>query len=248
MPSRLLSEPILRTCWIWSRKSSKVKVALAQLLLQLPRLLLVDGALGLLDEREHVAHAQDARGHAVGMEVLEVVELLAAAGELDGLAGDRPHGEGGAAAGVAVHLGEDDAVELHLLLELQGHVDRVLAGHGVEHQQDVVRLDRVADAHQLVHELLVDVQAAGGVDDEHVAPLAPRPLHPVLGDVHRVGLGALVVDRHAQLLAQGSSAGRRRPGGRRRRPPGPGSCPARAGSWPACRRRWSCPSPAGPPS
>ena len=34
-------------------------------------------------------------------------------------------------------------------------------------------------------------------------PFCARPLHPVLGDVHRVGLGALVVDGHAQLLAQG---------------------------------------------
>ena len=34
-------------------------------------------------------------------------------------------------------------------------------------------------------------------------PLSAGPLHAVLGDVHRVGLGALVVDRHAQLLAQG---------------------------------------------
>ena len=42
---------------------------------------LVDLGLGLLDEREHVAHAEDAGGHAVGMELLEGVELLADADE-----------------------------------------------------------------------------------------------------------------------------------------------------------------------
>ena len=57
------------------------------------------------------------------------------------------------------------------LRELLGDVDRVLAGHRVDDEQDRVRLDRVADAHELGHQLLVDVQAAGGVDDDHVLAL-----------------------------------------------------------------------------
>ena len=46
--------------------------------------LLVHGALGLLDEAEHVAHPEDAVGHPVGVELVEVVELLAGGGEGDG--------------------------------------------------------------------------------------------------------------------------------------------------------------------
>ena len=76
---------------------------------------------------------------------------------------------GGAAAGVAVELGQDDAVEVDLAVEGLGGVDGVLAGHGVDDQQHVVRLDGVADVDELGHQLLVDVQPAGGVDDDDVA-------------------------------------------------------------------------------
>ena len=50
---------------------------------------LVDLRLGLLDERQDVAHAEDPLGHPVGVEALEVVELLARRGVEDRLAGDR---------------------------------------------------------------------------------------------------------------------------------------------------------------
>ena len=77
----------------------------------------LDRVLGLLDQRQDVAHAEDARGHAVGVEVLELVELLADRGELDRLAGDRLDRERRAAARVAVELRQHDAVEGDPLLE-----------------------------------------------------------------------------------------------------------------------------------
>ena len=137
------------------------------------------------------------------MELLELVELLADRHELDRHAGDGPHGERRAAARVAVELRHHEAVEGDPLAERLGHVDRVLAGHRVEHEQRVGGLDRVAHAHELVHQLGVDVQAAGGVDDHDVAPLLARLPHAPLGDVDRVGVGALLVDRHAGLRADG---------------------------------------------
>src|SRR5262245_1141657 len=48
---------------------------LAQLLDQGLGLLAIDGLLRLFDQREHVAHAEDARGHAVGVERLQRVSL-----------------------------------------------------------------------------------------------------------------------------------------------------------------------------
>ena len=116
MPEDLVEGPHLLELGHLVEEVLQVELLLAQLFLQLPGLLLVVALLGLVDEGEHVAHAQDARGHAVGVEGLEVLELLAHADELDGLAGDRLDGEGRAAAGVAVQLGEDDAVEVHLLV------------------------------------------------------------------------------------------------------------------------------------
>jgi len=64
-PIRLCSDPILRTCRNWSR-SLRAKSVAARTLEQLVCLLLVDLRLGLFDERENVAHAQNARDDAVG--------------------------------------------------------------------------------------------------------------------------------------------------------------------------------------
>ena len=44
-----------------------------------------------------------------------------------------------AAAGIAVELGQDHAVEFQRFVERLGAVDRVLAGHAVDHQVDLVR-------------------------------------------------------------------------------------------------------------
>ena len=121
-----------------------------------------------------------------------------------GLAGDGAHRERGAAARVAVELRQDHAVEVDRVEELLGDVDGVLAGHRVEHHQDVLRLGRVAHAHELVHQLAVDVQAAGGVDDHDVAALRGRRLDAVARDRDRVAAGAAVEDRHVDLRGRAS--------------------------------------------
>src|SRR5919109_4422554 len=56
------------------------ELVLAQLALQLLRLVLLHRLLGLLDERQHVAHSEDPLRHPVRVEALEVAELLAGGG------------------------------------------------------------------------------------------------------------------------------------------------------------------------
>ena len=63
------------------------------------------------------------------------------------------------AARVGVELGEDQAVELELLVERLGAVDRVLPAHRIEHEEDLVRLELRVDVLQLAHQLIVDVRA-----------------------------------------------------------------------------------------
>ena len=48
-------------------------------------------------------------------------------------------------------------------------VDGVLAGHGVGDEEDLLRREELFQALHLGHQIFVDVQAAGGVDDERVA-------------------------------------------------------------------------------
>src|SRR6056297_3138053 len=77
--------------------------------------------LGLLDQREHVAHAEDPAGDAVGAERLEPVETLADAGAVDRLAGDVLGRQRGAATGVAVHLAHHQAGHADPLVERGRH-------------------------------------------------------------------------------------------------------------------------------
>ena len=97
----------------------------------------VEFGFGALEEGGDVAVAHDAGDDAVGVEGLEGVGLFAGAEELDGRAGDVADGEGSAAAGVAVHLGEDGAGDGEEIVEGLGGVDGVLAGHGVGDEEDL---------------------------------------------------------------------------------------------------------------
>lgn len=129
----------------------------------------VEFFFGALEQGGDVAHAHDAGDDAVGVEGLEGVGFFAGAEELDGLAGDVADGEGCAAAGVAVHLGEDGSGDLEAVVEGLGGVDGVLAGHGVGDEEDLGGGEELFELRHLVHEGFVDAEAAGGVDDEHVA-------------------------------------------------------------------------------
>ena len=71
------------------------------------------------------------------MKRLQRIVLLAHADELDRLAGDLPDGKRRAPAGIAIHLGEDDAGERKLLVELIGRSHCVLTSHGVGNEQNL---------------------------------------------------------------------------------------------------------------
>ncbi len=146
---------------------------------------------------------EDPRGHPVGVEHLERVELLARRCELDRLAGDGLDAERGAATGVAVELREDHAVEGDALVEGLRDAHGLLAGHRVEHEQDVGRLRLVTDARELLHQLLVDLQAARRVDDHRVEPFGARALETAAGrldGVLRVGPEHRHLNLPAELL------------------------------------------------
>ena len=172
----------------------------AELLFQLLRLFLIERRLRLFDEREHIAHAEDARRHASRVERLDLVELFAHADELDGLARNGFHRERRAAARVAVELGQEHAVNIQRVVERLRGVHCVLTRHGVHHEQDLVRLHRRLDRLELVHERFVDVQAARRVKEHHVVSVPHGVLHGGLGDVHRVVLTHLK-HRDAELPA-----------------------------------------------
>ena len=116
--------PILAICSNCLRKSSSVKSPFCELLLLLLHLLLRRSPSG----RAATFSTTPIRSPwprmrwamRSGTELLEPVELLADADELDRHAGDLLDRQGRAAAGVAVELGQDDAVELERVVERLG--------------------------------------------------------------------------------------------------------------------------------
>ena len=108
--------------------------------------------------------------------------------------------ESGAAAGVAVELRQDDACEAEEVVEFLRRLHGVLSRHRVADEERLVRLRPVADLAQLVHERLVDVQPAGGVEDDDVAMRLPRLRDAALADLWRPSL-ALHVDGDAERVS-----------------------------------------------
>ena len=133
-------------------------------------------------------------GHPVRVEHVEVGQLLAGGREHHRLAGQRRDRQRGAAAGVAVELGQHHAVVADAVEERLRGRHRVLADHRVDDEQHLVRVGRVADRGGLRHHLRVDAETAGGVDDDDVVQRAlglvdrpPRHRHRVADAV--AGLG-----------------------------------------------------------
>ena len=180
----------------------EVELVFDQFLFELAGLLLVELLLCAFHERHHVAHAQDSVGHALGVEHLQGVHLLAARNELEGLVDHRTDRNGRTAAGVAVELGEDHAVEVQPFVELPGGVHCVLTRHGVDDEQRLRRFHGGLDGRDLLHHRLVHGQTARGVDDHHVVILLPGVLDTVLGDLDRIPVTLLGVDLHADLSAE----------------------------------------------
>ena len=161
-------------------------LALLNLASELVGLLLVELALCFLDKGEHITHSEDTRGHALGMEGLERIDLLAHAEKLDRPPRYLTNGKRCTATGVAIGLREHNAGQRQCISERAGRVRRVLAGHGVDDKQCFRRSNRGVHAPDLVHELFVDGEPACRVDDEYVLDPLLRAVNGSLGDLHRI--------------------------------------------------------------
>ena len=136
------------------------------------------------------------------MEWLEVLELLAQAHEFDRLLGHRFQAQRRAAARVAVELGQNAAGDLKRLIEVRCHVDRFLPGGRIEHQQDFVRTHQVTEPNEFLHQRFVDLQAAGGVENQRVTGLSRREIARFPGDFEDVRFASLDEHRDPQLFAE----------------------------------------------
>ena len=130
---------------------------LRELLAELARLLLVELLLGFFHEGNHIAHSQDTVCNAFRMEDVQSLHLFSRGNELDGFSNDGLDGKGSTAAGIAVHLGEHNPVEVQPLVEDAGSFHCILAGHCVNCQQDLCGCNSIFDAEQFIHEFLINM-------------------------------------------------------------------------------------------
>ena len=178
------------------------KDALFHLLLLAAEFFFVELRLRRFDERHYVAHPEHSARHPFRVEVFERVERFADPDEFDWNAGNRLNGKRRAAASVAVELRQNNAVEFERVVKRLGAVDRVLPGHRVDDEVNLVGLDFALDLVQLRHQLFVDVQAPGGVEDNDVDALVLRLFQRATANVDRVFRFAVDEDRNAELTAQ----------------------------------------------
>ena len=95
-----------------------------------------------------------------------------------------------------------EPVMLQRLVEMRGDVDRFLAGGGVEHEQNFLRLDEIAQADQFLHQRFVDLQTAGGVEDQRVAIVGLGEVQRLAGDLQNIRFALLHEDRNFDLFAE----------------------------------------------
>ena len=87
------------------------------------------------------------------------------------------------------------------LVERGGAVDGVLSGHPVDHQIHLVGLHLLVDQTQLIHQLLIDRQAAGGIQNDDGDVFLASFGDGVAANLNRILGARLGVHGHIQLLA-----------------------------------------------
>src|SRR2546426_6307172 len=131
--------------------------------------------------------------HPLRLEAADVLVRLADVHEHDRLADRLRHRERRAAFRVRVDLREDDPIEADGIVELLPLLDRVVAREGVADVEDQGRLGDAVDLLHLVHQVLVRLHPACGIDQDDVPAARPRVLDCVEGDRGR-GRARVVFD------------------------------------------------------
>ena len=162
---------------------------------------LVDDSVCGFGGSNDVTHLQNPSRHAFRPERLQSIKVLASTNELDRHASDMFDRQQCTTACIAVQLGHDHTIQFQGVVKRTGTVDGVLSGHAVDNQVNLIGADLLIDLLQLGHQLFVDGEATGGVQDDDASAFFFSFLDAVLTNLDRVLVVFLAVDRNVQLLA-----------------------------------------------
>ena len=132
-------------------------------------LLFIEGFLGLFDEGQDIAHAQNARAHPIRVEDLQGVQLFADTDEFDGARVTARMERAAPPRASPSSLVRMTPVMPQGFMEGAGDLYRILTGHGIGDEQDFHRLQNFLEAGQFGHQLGIDVEPPGGVHQQGVA-------------------------------------------------------------------------------
>ena len=135
------------------------------------------------------------------MEELECIKLLARTDELNGLACNIFNRKCRTASGIAVHLGEDNAGDVEQIVKCLCYIYSILTEHCVDGKQYLGETNRGLDFYKLLHQLLVDVQTARGIDKYHIVAVLLRVLNARLCNLNGGYLGTHTEHGHLHALA-----------------------------------------------
>ena len=162
-----------------------VEGALAHPLGDLLGLFVVDILRGLFDERNHVAHAENAARDTVRVEIFQPIQLFAGAEQLDRLACDSPHRKCGTATAIAVNAREHNASDANLLIKCTCQINSVLTRERVSNQQGFLGLGNVTHGGGFRQQLFINMQPACGIQHHHVISALAGLAHGALGNLQR---------------------------------------------------------------
>src|SRR5215471_7002165 len=178
------------------------EAGLAHFLFERCRSFLINGLLSFLDQGQHVPHAQEPRGHTVGMKGLERLDLLPYPDKLHWLPDHGFDRQGCTTTRIPIELGQDRAINGHGFVKGLGYVDGFLARHGIDHEKGIMWRRSLFDLPQLLHELLVDLQTASRIEDNGVTVARTSIVKGLPANFDRVSGALLDQDRGTYALAQ----------------------------------------------
>ena len=104
------------------------------------------------------------------------------------------------AARVTIKLRHHDAVEFQCFMESTRTSNRVLSRHTVDHKEHMVRAHVAVDRFQLLHQLFVDCQSAGGVQNYNLTAVSFRFRNGIAANFNRIFVFAIRVNFDADLF------------------------------------------------
>ncbi len=136
------------------------------------------------------------------MKRLQCIELLTDARIFNGLARDRPDRQCRPSPRIAVEFGQNHPGDTDTGVEALGCCNRILSGHRVGDEQDLIGTKRTTDTLQLGDQIIIYMKPAGGIEYHYVAPVLAGMFDGILAYFDRVGGFVNTVGGNIELFGQ----------------------------------------------